>query len=807
MAKKRKKKSANLEIAGVLLMALGAILAFGMYFNGAGLIGAAFKEVFMGVLGNFAYVLPIGVLVLGGYIAFYLQGKSSGAKTACISVIILCVICIWHLIFYGSGAEADYITSIGLTYSLSMAGAMGSGAFAQAFVYPITMLLGIAGGFVVFITAGLIAVMVLTRISIRTVREQVKGNIHMPERRHREKQTKIDPNRLSVDNDRAKEYREEPVKEKKGFLKFFSAKEDAASKPEERRVNRLGESEQDIGYLPYDLQGTGAEPVIPAEEPLPERTIPTEDGEVIVLERLPKRRSTRSKKQEPDEVPVVMPEEPKYTSTVPEDEKKKQYRKPPITMLAKLSPIRGVRSAKNDIKNNANLLERTFENFKIQAKVINVVVGSAITRYEVQPAPGVKISRIVNLADDIALSLAATSVRIEAPIPGKNAIGIEVPNRERTPVMLRDILESPEFTGSRSKLTVPVGKNLTGDCIVLDLAAMPHLLVAGTTGSGKSVCLQTMIMGLLFNTTPEEVRMIIVDPKKVDFAKFNNLPNMMIPVVTEPKKAAGALNWAATEMDKRYDSFAERGARDIERYNEIMTMTENPKIPYIVFIIDELADLMMTAPKDIEALLCRIAQKGRAAGIHLVVATQSPRVDVITGLIKANFPSRIALTVQSQTDSRIILDMNGAEKLLGRGDMLLMTSSMPKPVRVQGAFIPDQEMEAVTEFIRSGEEEPDYDEKIIEQIDNASIGDGSSSSGSGGDDDVDDLVYDAAELFLDAGQASTSMLQRRFRVGYARAARIMDQMERLGIVSPPDGSKPRNVLISRVQLDEMFKGE
>lgn len=796
MARKRRKKSANMEIAGVIFMAFGAILAFGIYFGSAGMLGVAFQNVCLGLFGTLSYALPPAIIALGVYVAFYMRRPKKSGPYVCAGVIALCVICLWHLIFTGRPTEPGYFASVAAAYGAGVAGAWGGGAFAQVFVHPLVVLLGVAGTAVLLVTAGLIAAMVLTRISIRSVREQMRENIHLPERPHRQKrQGRIDPHHLEVDNDSIPPMEEDAPEEKprkKGLFKFFSVEEDEA--PEEPPVHRLGESDRDIEYLPYDLQNRGEGPSI-------HRIAPEED-EHLVFQRPAPRKAGRP--PEPDDVPVEAPEAPAYSSTAPQEEKR-AYRKPPISMLAKLSPLKAARAAKNDMKNNANLLERTFENFRIQAKVVNVVVGPAVTRYEVQPAPGVKISRIVNLADDIALSLAAASVRIEAPIPGKNAIGIEVPNRDRTPVMLRDILESPEFTKSASKLTVPIGKNLTGESIVLDLAAMPHLLVAGTTGSGKSVCLQTMIMGLLFNTVPDDVRLIIVDPKKVDFARFNGLPNMMIPVVTEPKKAAGALNWAATEMDKRYDDFASRGARDIEKYNEIMTMTENPRIPYIVFIIDELADLMMTAPKDIEALLCRIAQKGRAAGIHLVVATQSPRVDVITGLIKANFPSRIALTVQSQTDSRIILDMNGAEKLLGRGDMLLMTSSMPKPMRVQGAYIPDQEMEAVTEFIKSADAAPQYDAEIIDQIDKASLNEGGGSgSAGGGDDDMDELIRDAADLFLDAGQASTSMLQRRFRVGYARAARIMDQMERMGIISPPDGSKPRNVLISRAEFEEMF---
>ncbi len=483
------------------------------------------------------------------------------------------------------------------------------------------------------------------------------------------------------------------------------------------------------------------------------------------------------------------------------------YKVPPISMLSKASgsDVKRTPISQVDTQAAARQLEQTFTSFGVSAKVVNVRSGPVITQYEVQPAPGVRVNRIANLSDDIALSLAAPGVRIEAPIPGKNAIGIEVPNKKRSSVMLRDVLESGAFRNAKSKVSVALGKNIAGDDIVIDLASMPHLLIAGTTGSGKSVCVNSLIVSLLFKATPEEVKLIMVDPKVVELSGFNGIPHLMVPVVTDPKKAAGALQWALAEMLRRYNAFADRGAKDISRYNDIMKMTGEPILPYLVVIIDELADLMMASPREVEDSICRIAQMGRACGIHLVVATQRPSVDVITGLIKANFPSRIAFAVSSQTDSRTILDQSGAEKLLGKGDMLFHTSTTPKPVRIQGAFVSDPEVEAVIDYVKASGQAPAYSHEVIEEM-NKSLETESKTGkgGQNGEDKKDDMLEQAAFTFVEAGQASTSLIQRRLRLGYGRAARIIDELEDLGIVGPPNGSRPRKVLVTEAECQQIF---
>ena len=425
-----------------------------------------------------------------------------------------------------------------------------------------------------------------------------------------------------------------------------------------------------------------------------------------------------------------------------------------------------------------------------------------------QPSAGVKVSKITGLADDIALNLAASGVRIEAPIPGKAAVGIEIPNKSTTMVGLRELIESDAFQNSKSKLTVALGKDISGQAVVADLAKMPHLLIAGSTGSGKSVCINTLINSILYKATPDEVKFVMVDPKKVELGNYNGIPHLISPVVTDAKKAASALRWAVHEMDRRYEVFANSGVKDMPRFNKLSqerleaAATEEEKaaieiMPYIVVLIDELADLMMVAPADVEDAICRLAQLARAAGIHLVVATQRPSVDVITGIIKANMPSRIAFAVSSQTDSRTILDMGGAEKLLGRGDMLFYPTGMPKPQRVQGVYVSDKEIDRITEAVKA-QAQPVYNEEIGTAVVNTETAEET-------EEEWDELIPEATKLFIENGQASISLLQRRFRVGYTRAARIVDQMEQRGLIGPYEGSKPRQIKVTMSQYMDMLE--
>ena len=476
----------------------------------------------------------------------------------------------------------------------------------------------------------------------------------------------------------------------------------------------------------------------------------------------------------------------------------KIYTYPKLDLLNNNSKSKMKNEDKQDLFDNANKLEDTLMSFGVEAKVLQVTKGPSVTRFEIQPSPGVKVSKIVNLQDDIALGLAASAVRMEAPIPGKSAIGIEVPNKKQTPVFLREVLDSKEFQESTKKISFALGKDITGTCIVGDLSEMPHMLIAGATGSGKSVCINSLIVSLLYKYSPDEIKLLMIDPKVVELSIYNGIPHLLIPVVTEPKKAAGALNWAVNEMDKRYELFTKYKVKNIKSYNQQVDKgLISEKLPYIVLIVDELADLMMTCPNDVEDYICRLAQKARAAGIHLIIATQRPSVDVITGVIKANIPSRISFAVSSGVDSRTILDQTGAEKLLGRGDMLYSPMGANKPLRIQGAFISEEEVENVVDFIKSSEDEVNYREEIIEHINNENL---SSSSHSSDSEENDELLDEAIKLVVEYQQASTSFIQRKLRIGFNRASRIMEELEAKGIISERDGSKPRQVLIAKEEI-------
>lgn len=486
-------------------------------------------------------------------------------------------------------------------------------------------------------------------------------------------------------------------------------------------------------------------------------------------------------------------------------EEPKKYVFPPIDLLGKPKPgQRGMTD--KDLKDTAVKLQKTLESFGVRVTITNVSCGPAVTRYELQPEQGVKVSKITGLADDIKLNLAAADVRIEAPIPGKAAVGIEVPNKENSAVMLRELLDTKEFKEHSSDIAFAVGKDIGGQAVVTDIAKMPHLLIAGATGSGKSVCINTLIMSILYKANPADVRMIMVDPKVVELSVYNGIPHLLIPVVTDPKKASAALNWAVMEMTDRYKKFADMGVRDLKGYNERVAEIKDlndpnyQKLPQIVIIVDELADLMMVAPGEVEDAICRLAQMARAAGLHLIIATQRPSVNVITGLIKANVPSRIAFSVSSAIDSRTIIDSSGAEKLLGKGDMLFFPSGYPKPVRVQGAFVSDKEVSAVVDFLKEQNHHVGYNEEVSNQITNVQsvVDNGSSSNGN----DRDDYFIEAGKFIIEKDKASIGMLQRVYKIGFNRAARIMDQLADAGVVGPEEGTKPRKVLMSLEEFEQ-----
>lgn len=486
-----------------------------------------------------------------------------------------------------------------------------------------------------------------------------------------------------------------------------------------------------------------------------------------------------------------------------------EYKYPPISLLAEPA-VESTKSITAELEQTATLLVDTLRSFGVESRIINISRGPSVTRYELQPAAGVKISKITNLADDIALNLATAGVRIEAPIPNKPAVGIEVPNKNNSIVKIREIIDSQAFSNSKSKISMALGKDISGEQRVTDIAKMPHGLIAGATGSGKSVCINSMIMSILYKATPDEVKLLLIDPKVVELSIYNGIPHLIVPVVTDPRKAAGALGWAVMEMERRYKLFDEYKVRNLSGYNEQAAKRDDMmKLPHIVIVIDELADLMMTSPREVEDSICRIAQKARAAGMHMIVATQRPSVDVVTGLIKANIPTRIAFAVSSQVDSKTIIDIGGAEKLMGKGDMLFFPTGAIKPERIQGCFVSDAEVEKVVNYLKS-DHRNEYDEDVMNEIERQAAKEKAAKSGMPEDaveDDGDSMLEAAIECVVDAGQASTSLLQRKLRLGYARAARIIDQMEERGIVGPYEGSKPRQVLISKERLLEMKAGQ
>lgn len=509
----------------------------------------------------------------------------------------------------------------------------------------------------------------------------------------------------------------------------------------------------------------------------------------LVIDEFPEAAPTQSLPRSPAIASPGEEEEQDGPGSIVKPPTEKPYVLPSLSLLQK--PSGGGKSGDGDSTESRRKLEATLESFGVRAKVLDVVRGPAVTRYEVQPATGVKVSRIVGLTDDIALALAAKDIRMEAPIPGKSAIGIEVPNSEVSVVTMREVMETPSFQNATSKMSIAFGRDISGQPIVGNLAKMPHLLVAGATGSGKSVCINGIITSILYKARPDEVKLLMIDPKMVELNMYNGIPHLLAPVVTDARRASLALKKIVVEMEKRYEMFSKSGTRNIEGYNTLMADNPAAVLPYIVVIVDELADLMMVAANDVEDAICRLAQMARASGIHLIIATQRPSVDVITGVIKANIPSRIAFGVSSQVDSRTILDMVGAEKLLGRGDMLFLPVGMSKPIRVQGAFLSDQEVEAIVAYAR-GQGEAEYKEDLVPEIDD---------SVAEQEEYVDELYDQAVRIVLEAKQASVSLLQRRMRIGYTRAARLIDQMEARGIVGPYEGSKPREVLLSADQYD------
>ncbi len=769
----------------ILVSLAVCIFAMISHFGIGGFIGDALSAFLFGVFGFMAYIVPI-LAFIG--ITFVLSNK--GNKQAyfkacsCMAVFLMCCT-LFQLIINGY----DPSTTLKDIYSLSSIHKDGGGWLGGLLVNLLCPAVGVVGTYIVVFVLFIISFVLLTGKSFvgmvkkegekvyQTAKEDAKRRRESSEKQRVEKQKRVDKVVSGVSFNTTLDKTAPSVDDMHEIESPAGSKETLFA-PEE----------------PAELVIDRATPV--AEE---EDFVEPEKEEPVTR----KRRSTiESRESAATEAENVEKEIKKNV-----EKPKKAYKFPPMNLLTRGKASGG--DSDTYLRETARKLEQTLQTFNVKATVTNVSCGPSVTRFELQPEMGVKVSKIVSLADDIKLNLAASDIRIEAPIPGKAAVGIEVPNKENTAVMLRDLLESSEFKTHPSKIAFAAGRDIAGKVVVADIAKMPHVLIAGATGSGKSVCINTLIMSILYKASPEEVKLIMIDPKVVELKVYNGIPHLLIPVVTDPKKAAGALNWAVAEMTRRYQLFADYNVRDLKGYNakvesvqDIETQEEKPqKLPQIVIIVDELADLMMVAPGEVEDAICRLAQLARACGIHLVVATQRPSVNVITGLIKANMPSRIAFSVSSGVDSRTIIDMNGAEKLLGKGDMLFYPAGYPKPARVQGSFVSDQEVQAVVDYLVSNGDGVQYNEDITNHINSAQTSSNGGFADAGADDRDEYFIY-AGQFVIESDKGSIGMLQRKFKIGFNRAARIMDQLAEAGVVGPEEGTKPRKVLMSMEQFEE-----
>lgn len=777
--KKKKTEQSFLQDEVIIWLTLAvSLLLMLSNFGLGGWIGDEVSYFFSGIFGLITYIIPFALFGIAAFLVSNKGNVSAYIKVAAGIVFLILACTFLELVDHKGGSLGKSIAKI------------------------LTPTIGTAGTYVVIIIFMIICCVIITGKSLLQGVKTQSGKAY---------------GKAKEDNARRRKEAELRRKEREQEKKKNTGN---SEKEKKKRTDKHA-----VG-VSFATTLTGKSPDMkeiapePAKEPVPE---PEESPSFVInrAEPAPDVEEAEPFAEEPYE-PVreskkksgamAAAEMERVAAAVAADEAKpkKAYHFPPMNLLKRGNKTSGESDA--HLRETAMKLQQILQNFGVSVTVTNVSCGPAVTRYELQPEMGVKVSKIVGLTDDIKLNLAAADIRIEAPIPGKAAVGIEVPNKENSAVMLRDLLETAEFKNSQSKISFAAGKDIAGKVVVADIAKMPHLLIAGATGSGKSVCINTLIMSILYKASPEEVKLIMIDPKVVELSVYNGIPHLMIPVVTDPKKAAGALNWAVAEMMRRYQAFAEQNVRDMKGYNEKAVSSpaidgeELKMMPQIVIIVDELADLMMVAPGDVEEAICRLAQLARAAGIHLVVATQRPSVNVITGLIKANMPSRIAFSVSSGVDSRTIIDMNGAEKLLGKGDMLFYPSGYQKPARVQGAFVTDKEVQSVVEYLKNHNGDADYDNEIVQHVNTSEIGTGQ-GLGAGSEENERDMYFtEAGRLIIDKDKASIGMLQRTFKIGFNRAARIMDQLCEAGVVGGEEGTKPRKVLMSKEEF-EQYMGE
>lgn len=791
---KKKKTTSKLDIAVVTLILLSVLLGVLIYTK-SGIIGVELNHVFGGIIGIMQYILPIGTFAIAIKLAS--EGKEEITSKLIQYAIAIVSLSIVFSVFQVSAGElhADKEISevVKDAYNFGAEG-KGGGAVGAVGAVALVRLLGNIGA--VILCTGIAIILLVFAFGINP--SEIINNImdRIEEKRQEKFERKQEMVKQQEDEETPAQRRKRQREERKAqqeIAKMEQAEKDPmASQIKINFGGRIVDGADDkVGLKKYDHSNDDLEPLTKQSKMKKQKMAEEIEPDVLESNLF---KDVEEQKEEKKKAVLQLEH-----AQIVEDE---HYEYPPVELLSKPSK-KALKGGAKALTDTATRLQKTLYSFGVSAKVENVSVGPAITRYELKPAEGVRVSKIANLADDIALNLAAETIRIEAPIPGKQAVGIEVPNKEKEVVHFREILDSKEFKENKSKLTVGLGKDVAGNVQLADIGKMPHVLIAGSTGSGKSVCINTLITSIIYNAKPSEVKFVMVDPKVVELSVYNGIPHLLIPVVTDPRKAAGALAWAVQEMDDRYNKFASKGVRDLKGYNKaIEKENEAGILPQIVIIIDELADLMMVAKNDVEDAICRLAQKARAAGMHLVIATQRPSVDVITGLIKANVPSRIAFAVSSQVDSRTILDSVGAEKLLGKGDMLFFPAGAPKPSRVQGAFVSDDEVEKIVDFIKSNGT-ANYSEDILESIENSNKSDKELAAEAAEDDDTDPFLMDAIQTVVETGQASTSFIQRRFKVGYARAGRIIDQMEERGVISGYQGSKPREVLMTLERLNEL----
>ncbi len=862
-AKSMKKKTLSNEIKGILMIALGIFLACAFLTDWTGAIGSGIKKVCYGFFGMSAAISCIFVIITGIKVFLNKMEKGNGFRLVMLGLIVVMTSVIVSMVMGARAFKGETLIEGIIILWNDGINIEGSGVIGSGLCGILNLLIGPAGTWVVSIAAELVFIILLTEVSIEKVFVKIGAFFGKGKEKYKNvagSEVEFELPEHSTQSDEVKEklkrYRGEevPKTKKSGFFAKYFGGEDPIDEDEiieiEARKKRfrfeedddfLGEIiaannkyDDDEEDLPFTIDNvkTGVLSELPDENGNFKKPVENEEGTDYeppsqakledVLDKSTQKaidsgiaidRAVDAGRRMAVEDAIDQTAEEQVKKQVKAEAQKPKiikYKLPRVDLLEEAKPmVKSRAEIKAELEEKANRLLDTLRSFKVEAEIINITQGPSVTRFELQPGIGVKVSKITNLADDIALSLAALGVRIE-PVAGKSAIGIEIPNKTATPVPIREVMESENFRKFKSKTAFALGKDISGACVVADFADFPHALIAGGTGSGKSVCINSLIMSILFKARPDEIKMILVDPKMVELSVYNGLPHLLIPVVTDPRHAAGALNWAVSEMKNRYMLLNENKVRNLKDYNKLMEEIGEPdsKLPEIVIIIDELADLMLAAKNEVETAINSLAALARAAGMYLVIATQRPSVDVVTGVIKNNIPTRIALSVSSSVDSRTILDCGGAEKLLGKGDMLYSPRGAAKPIRIQGNFVCDSERDAVIEYIK-GQYEANYDETIIENIEREMEQVGSSSAAVDSDEYDDDrgekdkMFYEAVELILENGQASVAMFQRKFKMGYQRAAKLIDQMEKYKIIGPYEGTKPRQVLITRQEFEEM----